>query len=296
MQVVQGAEANPTLLACLYAQSKCLKTSTYLGAPKEWRPMAVLDTERGAALRLRILSMTQAERDAAGVNEPVDPHFGPWIREGITFFHPGRDTWYQDCWEFATKIAPDFKTVIADTLTQTAVRSLTEVKGMQYEGVTKETKRVHLKSGSVTTVHPTRSDYGFAHDRVMEFITALDESPAHVLLISHEKTGEVSDAEGKVKRVIGGPRTVGNALLELIPSIMDVVLRLEVQGTGANTKLVLRSRNHNFFIAGDRSGLFRDGVVHNIPDFWAKLAGVVNMAKAGSIAPPGGNVVPMKQT
>lgn len=281
MKKVDGAQANATLLAILYAQAKCLKTTTYLGAPKEWRPMCVLDTDRGAQLRLQVLAMTHEERMNLGIMEPISEYFGPWIKEDITFFYPDPNNWYNDCWEFATKIAPNYKLAVCDTLTHMAVKSLNEVKGLQYQGVSKETKRVHLKTGNVTTVHPTMSDYGFSQDRVMEFVTALDESSAHVLLVSHEKTGEVKDTENRT-RIIGGPRTIGNALLELLPSIVDVVVRLEVQGVGANTKLVTRTRNHNFFICGDRSGLFKDGETHDVERFWKKLSSVLTLASTNA--------------
>ncbi len=266
------------MLACVYAQSKCYKTSLYLGAPKEWRPMAVLDTDRGARIRLQMLSMTPEQRKSVGIQEPVDEYFGPWIREGISFFYPDAKNWYEDCWKFATEIAPKYTLSVVDTLTHMAIDTLKEVKGIQYSGTSGATKRVHLKSGSIETVHPTMSDFGFSQDRVMEFITALDSSSGHTLLVSHEKTGEIKDTNN-MKRIIGGPRTIGNALLEIIPSLMDVCLRIEPQGTGSNIKLAIRTKNHNFFIAGDRSGLFRDGETLDVQTFWKKLSGIVEMSK-----------------
>ena len=282
MERVDGGAAKPTLLAALYGQAKTYKTTTYLAAPPEWRPMAVLDTDRGVRLRLAMLAMTKARRLELGVSEDVPEHFGPWMRDGITFFYPNPETWYQDCFEFANKIAysGEFKTCVADTITHMAEGCLNEVKHTQYEGTSKQTKRIHVKSGTVETVHAIKGDYGFAQDRVRDFITALDNSPAHTLLIGHERTGEVSDSDNR-KRLVGAIRTIGTAQLDTIPGILDVVLRLEnrVKGPG-KTELVLRSRNHSFFVAGDRSGLFEDGEPHDVTTFWKKLSGVVDMASA----------------
>lgn len=238
----------------------------------------MLDTDQGAAVRLKLLGMTPEERAKIGVEEPVDEYYGPWVREGVTFYYPDKGNWFQDCYDFATQEAGKYKLVVVDTTTHLGEGMLNEVKNMQYQGIAKATKRVHLKSGNVTTVHPTQSDYGFAQDRVMEFVKALDGSGAHVLLLAHEKLGETKDTENR-KRIVGGPRTVGNALLEILPSVCDVVLRVEVQGMGSNTKLCFRTINHNFFIAGDRSGLFKDGEVVNPKSFWTKLSGFVALSK-----------------
>lgn len=282
MERVDGGAAKPTLLAALYGQAKTYKTSTYLAAPPEWRPMAVLDTDRGVRLRLAMLAMDPKRRAELGVSEEVPDHYGPWMKDGITFFYPDPKTWYQDCFEFANNVAysGEFKMCVCDTLTHMAEGCLKEVKNTQYGGTSKATKRIEVKSGSVSTVHPTKADFGFSQDRVRDFITALDNSPAHVLLIGHERTGEVSDSENR-KRLIGAIRTIGTAQLETIPSILDVVLRLENQVRGpGKSELVLRTRNHNFFVAGDRSGLFKDGEPHDVVSFWKRLSGVVDMASS----------------
>jgi hypothetical protein len=264
----------------IYGQTKLFKTSTYLAAPPSLRPMAVLDADRGAKMRLRVLSMSQEEREKLGVKEPVPEHYGPWIAEGIDFYYPDPANWYADCFEFCTKIAPDYKLVVPDTLSRIAEKILDEVKGINYEGTDKQTKRIKVSKGGVETIHPTMSDYGFAQDRVMELVTALDDSPAHVLLITHEKTGEVRDTEA-VKRVLGGPRTVGNALIEVLPSIVDVVLRFEprsvIEDGKQAIKTAIRTRNHNFYLAGDRSGLFEDGEILDTKVFWEKLQGTIQM-------------------
>jgi hypothetical protein len=124
------------------------------------------------------------------------------------------------------------------------------------------------------------SDFGFAQDRVIDFIKLLDEQPCHVVLLSHERTGEIRDAES-TKRILAGPRTIGTAQLEMIPAMMDVVLRFENR-FDARTKsnmAYVRSRNHNFYLAGDRSGLFADGLALDPQNLWERLVKMVGMSQ-----------------
>ena len=182
--------------------------------------------------------------------------------------------------EFAIKVVPDFKLNVTDTLSKMSSEILREVTGYDYEGTDKVTKRLAIGKGVGKTVHPVMTDFGFAQDRIMEYISTLNDGPSHSLLISHERTGEVKEAEN-TKRVLAGPRTVGTALLEIVPSVLDLILRFENK-FDRNKKVnqaYVRSRNHNFYQAGDRSGLFEDGVVLDPKDLWERLVTMISMSK-----------------
>ena len=279
MKKIVGGSLNGSLFALLYGQGKVRKTTAALMAPTSWRPMAYLDTDRGAAIRLKVLATTAEERKAMGVVEVVPAACGPWMREGIDFFYPEKGTYFGDCFEFATQIAKEYKTVVVDTASRMADGILDEVKSTSY-GASKS--RVTIGSGKIATVHPLPADYGMAQERVLEFLSALDNSPAHVLVLSHEKTAEIKEgADGVVKRTIAGPRTVGNALLEVLPAIMDVALRLEVRSSFSAGKMsnsvVLRVANHGFYLAGDRSGLFTDGEEFDPMVMWERFGRFISM-------------------
>jgi len=281
----------------LYGQAKLYKTTTALCAPPEFRPMAFLDTDRGAKIRLALLTMSKAQRDSLGVAESIPEWIGPWITKDVDFFYPDARTYYEDCFEFATRVAADYKLVVLDSASRMADAFLKQVANTQYSGVSGETKRVRIGQGPSATVHATMSDYGFAQDRVMEIVTALNDGPAHTLLISHEKTTQFEEGDPPVvKRVVGGPRTTGKALVEVLPAIVDTAVRVEArkepvkdaQGrlTGALKHLVvMRTRPHDFFLAGDRSGLFKDGEELNPKLFWEKVSALIKMAQS---APQGG--------
>jgi len=286
LEKVSGAQAKTSLLALLYGQAKLKKTTTALAVPPEMRPVAYLDADKGARIRAKILGMTPEQRVAVGVVEPIHPSFGPWIHENISFFYPGAN-YYEDCWEFAnvTLKKEGFKTVIMDSASRMGDAFLKQVAQTEYKG--SEGKRVKLGMGPSATVHPMLGDFGFAQDRVMDIIKGLDESPAHVLLVTHEKTAEIKEGEIN-KRVLGGPRTIGNALLEVIPSIVDIALRVEGKNApmrdakgnmtgGMKREVVMRTRNHEYFLAGDRSGLFVDGEVLDEFVFWKKLMGLIEL-------------------
>ena len=293
-----GTMADPTIYALWYGQAKMLKTSLALLIPPSMRPVDYLDADRGAQIRLRLMAMTAEEREAAGVPWlPLYDLGGPWIKDGIRFYEPEEKSYYKDLWDFATGIAPksDAKTVVIDTISrigdgimqEVTHTSLTSVKGDQ-----KET-RAKLSTNGVETIVPSQQDFGLSQNRLMEFLGLLQANCAHknVIIISHEKTGEIKDASG-AGRIIAGPRSIGNALLEVIPSMTDIALRFEPkvsaqmveEGGKKMMKQVqgvsIRTRNHNIYIAGDRSGMFTDGEILDPGTFWKKFEGIITLAQA----------------
>ena len=284
MKVVKGGEAVPTLFALVYSMAKMYKTSLMLGIPPALRPVAYLDTDLGARMRLNVLSKTPEERAATNIAEDVPDYYGPWIREGIDFFYPEQGNYYGDMWEFATKVCTSgkYKTAIVDTASRLGREVLNEVKNTDYGGGNRLS--IQGKKGD-RTVQATMGDYGLAQTRILDFMMALNEAPVHVILISHEKTGEIKDTD-TVKRVVGGPATIGTALLEIIPAMMDIVLRLENKPVKVKVddkwkignRIAVRAMNHGIFTAGDRGGLFNDGDILDPRDFWNKMATVIDSA------------------
>lgn len=304
MRITEPAKgADKTLFVMWYGQGKMLKTSLALLAPAWARPIAYLDADRGAQIRLRLLALTEEERTRLGVTpSSIYNSAGPWVKEGITFYEPEVDQYYKDLFDFATSIMPksSARTIVIDSCSRIGDELLREVKGVPLTTGTEEGKRKQSDTRSriitngVETIHPALSDYGAAQERFMEFLGALvaRNPDKHIILISHEKTGEVKDAGGETKRILAGPRVIGNALIEVLPAIPDIVLRFEPRQMAVQVPLpggkfkienqqtvVMRTRNHSIYLAGDRGGLFKDESVVDPVVLWEKLALVLKMAK-----------------
>ena len=292
MKKVSGAAMRPSLLMCFYGMAKMWKSTTALMIPPEMRPVAYLDADNGAAMRLALLAMTPEQRTAMKVTEVLPEGSGPWVREGIDFYYPDpTKSYYQQVWEFTNNIVPDYKTVIYDTMSRIGDSIMKEIIHTDYENVKNPSKmRMKLTSGNVTTTHAAISDYGFAQDRMMEIITAADKTNAHVILVSHEKAGEVKEGD-TTKRTVGGPRSIGNALLEVIPSVVDIALHFQPQYVASTqgTKIVVRSRNHGFFQAGDRSGIFPDGADLDPVQLWQQTLDFIKLGEASKPAAVAGS-------
>lgn len=295
---IDQADGPMKVFGLWYGQGKMLKTSLALLMPPMFRPIQYFDCDMGAKLRLRLLAMTVAEREALGVPpSTIYDHAGPWIKEGVTLYQPEESTYYKDALDFAQVHAPKVTggSIVVDTLSRLADGIFEEIKSTPIvkSGGKESDARARLTTGGDAVSYiSTQQDYGLAQDRVMEFIkTLVDRNrDKHIWLISHEKTGEVKDSSG-AGRVLAGPRTVGNALIEVLPSMVDIALRFEPrmvnQVVGGKMQQVqtvaVRTRNHNIYLAGDRSGLFQDGAVMNPEEVWAKFAQVVTL---GAAVPP----------
>lgn len=279
-----------TIFECLYGQGKTMKTTTALLAPPSFRPIDYLDADKGAAIRLRLLSLTAEERTAAGVEpNPLYEKCGPWVGEGITFYVPEDERYYADLWEFVEAAAKSpSRLIVVDTISRIGDGILQEVTATPVEKADgKETAKAKLETpGGASTYIRTQQDFGLAQDRLMEWLKLLvDKCPnKNILLLSHEKTGEVKDSTG-AGRILAGPRSIGNALIEVIPGIVDLALRLEprvkmVQVAGKQVQeatVAVRARNHNIYLAGDRSGMFKDGETFDPFDHWVRIERILRM-------------------
>lgn len=291
MQKATGNEAPPagngTLLSGWYGPPKTYKTTGALMIPPEMRPVAYLETEKQSAAQLRLRLLTASAEQRKALAEEVPSEAGEWCGKQIDFYWPDPLKWYEDCWEFATRVANDYKWVILDSGSMLARGIMRQVLTMDYiKG------RVTLGTGETATKHPLPADYGFAQDRYMALLQALDEARAHVLLISHEKMAEIrEDNTKKLLKCFGGPSSIGNALLEVVPATMDLLLRLEPRtfperspdGKGYTgkilTRAVMRTINHGegingvMYPCGDRLGLFKDQELFEPVNYWKRLNG-----------------------
>ena len=81
------------------------------------------------------------------------------------------------------------------------------------------------------------------------------------------------------KRVIAGPRSIGVALLEVIPSVVDLAIHLQPKRVlGKGCQSIVRSQNHGVFLAGDRSGIVKDGEMLDPRAFWTRVQQLVAFA------------------
>lgn len=287
MKKVSGVPASsPTGgMFLFYGGSKLWKTTTALMVPPELRPVAYLDADRGAYLRMKLLMMTPEQREAAGIVERLPEGSGPWVGEGIDFFYPEKESYFADCLEFAIKEAPKYKLVVVDTLSHLGDNILREVVSTQYKNIKKADElRMKMETpGGAATEHAVLSDYGMGQDRVMELFLTLDDAPCHVLLLAHEKTGEIRE-KGAAVRIQCGPRSVGNALIEKLPSYCDMALRFQPESSGKPgepPKVVLRSINHGgMYIAGDRSGTVPDQHPLDPKDLWERMQRTIGLGEA----------------
>ena len=289
MQKASGLEVavggNSTLLSGWYGPAKTYKTTGALMMPLEMRPCAYLETERKGSAQHRLRLLTASEEQRKALAEEVPREAGSWCGERVDFYWPDPQRWYEDCFEFATKVANDYKWVVLDSGSRLAdgimrqVLTLDYIKGRQVIG-----------EGANATKHPLPADYGFVQDRYMTLLQALDESKAHVLLISHEKIAEIREENTKkLLKCFGGPRSAGNALLEVVPATMDLLLRLEprtfpertADGKGYTGKIlsraVMRTSNHGegingvMYPCGDRLGIFKDQELFDPVGYWQRI-------------------------
>lgn len=282
MKLLNLEEASKTAMVCWYAPPKHWKTTLALGIPPSLRPCAYLDVDNGAYYRVKMLSMTPEEREKAGIKEEVPPYFGPWIEKGLDIYRPEPATYFGDLWDFASVVCKSgrYKSAVWDSMSIAGDHLLREVKASAYTD-----KRVTLSSGKATTVAATKGDFGIAQSRILDTLLALDDAPVHVFVLSHDSMGEF-DMDGETKELVGGPGSIGKALIKSLPGFFDVLFRLEtrtvkvpVEGKPGKftlgNRFVIRSRAHSVYQAGDRGGYFPDGQILDVEQFWTAMENMV---------------------
>ena len=275
----------PTLLAGWYGQKGTLKTTTWMMAPEQFRPISVFDSDKGSLLRMAALGMTPEERTKlGGVQSKIFNDAGPWVKEGVTVHPCDPADPLGSCTRWANgdldKEPP--KLLVWDTVATTARYFLDQSKNS--EGI----KHLQRTIGGRTFNQASEADYGMAQGWVMDILRMLDARGCHVLLISHERTSEIKNRKKDQQeqgRIVVGPRVIGSAMTEELPTYLDLCLRFEAkskfdQQAGKLKNFVqVRSMDHEgMYLAGDRSGLFHDEEELNPIELWKKIGALINMA------------------
>jgi hypothetical protein len=134
-----------------------------------------------------------------------------------------------DCWLMPIDITDDFlgicqypwsnegfRTIIVDTISQVCMEALSEIAMRGWKVNYGEERHVLAKGTSGVVVSPNRSDYLLAQNFARKAAMLLADQPINVIVNAHQG---VDDKLG-----IGGPSTVGVALLEEFTKFFDLVV------------------------------------------------------------------------
>jgi len=191
----------------------------------------------------------------------------------------------------ATKWSKEFPgagVLIIDTFTTAAIRLLLWFANKGFFSGKDGDKHVVFGNPGNQQAIPLPADYGAVQNATRSFFDHLfaTNDDLHILTLFHQRFGQ--DAQ---KNFIGGPATVGNAMLEELPSLFDTVIRLErknqqikdAKGSVTTKSVVLaRTDHHGYWISKIREG---GGKGNPIPivelnstgsNFWPLYKGVVN--------------------
>lgn len=188
-------------------------------------------------------------------------------REHLIVVDPHPESGKYDPLHEATAIATyDWKakgasTIIWDTITQTAEDLL---QAYAILGNYASNPITFGKQGTPSHhVHPTEGDYGAAQNSIGNHLLGhLFAQPLNLIIIAHETWVEPKNANA----CIGGPATIGRALVGKMPGEFDTVIRTEVRrvtepGKPVKTEFKARTQPHGPWIVGIRN----PGV--NLPDY-----------------------------
>jgi hypothetical protein len=250
-------------------------------APEEFRPISVFDSDKGTLMRMAALAMTPDERKAiGGVQSHIFDACGPWIREGVHVTHCNPDKPMESCVNWAEDNSMKPKLMVWDTVATTARHFLHESKNST--GLKHLTRTINGRDYN----QAGEADYGLAQGWVLDIMRILDARDCHVLLISHERTSEIKKRKqdkNEQGRIIVGPRVIGSAMTEELPTIMDPCLRFEPKSEFKDGKIrnyvAVRSADHEgMYLAGDRGGLFQDESELDPIELWKKIGALVKLA------------------
>lgn len=156
---------------------------------------------------------------------------------------------------------PDVRTIIWDTMTQTArdILQWAANKGIAPADSGDGSRPTFGKPGDPTLVRsPARSDYGATHTLMMQLFRFLFDSPLNVIGVFHQRSAE-PDGGGVA---YGGPETVGKGQIEAVSGVFQHMLRLDTRrkmrdGKPGPTERVVRCSPHRSagiqFLAGVRA-------------------------------------------
>ncbi len=102
------------------------------------------------------------------------------------------------------------------------------------------------------------NDAQLAFDQWVLGTFRLSRAGIHVLVLAHEKVGEIKNAKGAVTKVRGGPSIIGNQTIQTLPAAMRLVYRLTVEPSGPTgvTRILIPDAVDDMFLAKDRLNAF----------------------------------------
>jgi hypothetical protein len=180
--------------------------------------------------------------------------------------------------------------LVLDTITTATIRLLLWIANKGFFSGSSGDKHIIMGDGKggLSQAIPLPADYGAVQNVLRSFYDSLFQAneDIHILSLFHQRFGQ-----DQQKNFIGGPATVGSAMLEELPSIFDTVIRLERKqenvkdgkGVVVNKSYVqARTDHHQYWIAKVREG---GGKGNPIPivrldetgkNFWPQYLEVVN--------------------
>lgn len=180
----------------------------------------------------------------------------PAYRPRIDVFRP---EWKDPLVETAEITHTDWKgkgysTLIVDTFTVQTQRILDHIV---QNGLAQSKHNSVGNPGTTSYVAtPDRADYGMTHGVIRNFINNLitKQVDLNIILICHQM---LDRDETDAKATLGGPSTVGRAMLEWLPARFSTVIRMDrvmkqVARNGkveTDTKLIARMAQHGVWIA-----------------------------------------------
>ena len=249
MRILDKAARSPERIL-IYGAPKSAKTRFATALPwgtEPWGDKAVYVAADAGGASLR--SVLLEDRKHLVVVDP-HPESGPYdpLHEAVAI---ATHDW--------TKLGAS--TIIWDTITQTAedvLRAYSIIGNYASNPITfgkKGTAEFH--------VHPNEGDYGAAQNSIGTHLMGhLFAQPLNLIIIAHETWVEPKNANA----CIGGPATIGRALVGKLPGEFDTVIRTEVRrvsnpGKATVTEFRARTQPHGPWIVGIRN----PGV--NLPDY-----------------------------
>jgi hypothetical protein len=147
---------------------------------------------------------------------------------------------------------PEAKTIVLDTFSNLTWKLLNHVceKGLFQA----KHNSVGTPGTPMYTALPDKGDYGGVHGIIRNFVTAIikNQPGMNIIMVCHQDTDK-----DELAGTVGGPATVGRAMIEWLPARFKTVIRLDrtvenavVNGAAIQkTKYIARTSPHGAWIA-----------------------------------------------
>lgn len=247
----------------VYGAPKTAKTRLVCSLPwgqEPWGDRALYIAWDPGAANLR--SIMPADREHLTVIEPKAQRKGQkW------------DPWFVAC-TLATQAYPDeVRTIIWDTVTQTAKDVLAqqaEMRRFPNESVT-----IGTPGKPDYMVIPARGDYHAVNQSMLRLMQFLFDRPQNLIVVCHEEWDKPDDGSTEA---VGGPLLAGKGSVRLLSGLFDTVIHTGGRrGKDGKPEYVARVNPHGAWRAGIRGiTQFEDQVLAERPSaFWEKYIAAI---------------------